>query len=69
MLRLGNAVAWVSRQTVADELAAGVLVQLRVHDLKIGRDLNMIWRKARALSPSARAFRTLADQMFDHVIV
>jgi hypothetical protein len=44
-------------------------VQLRVHDLKIGRDLNMIWRKARALSPSARAFRTLADQMFKHVIV
>ena len=69
MLRLGNAVAWVSRQTVADELAAGVLVQLRVHDLKIERDLNMIWRKARALSPSASAFRTLADQMFEHVIV
>ncbi|NPT59803.1 LysR family transcriptional regulator [Paraburkholderia elongata] len=69
ILRLGNAVAWVSRQAVADELAAGVLVQLRVHDLKIERELNMIWRKARALSPSARAFRTLADQMFEHVIV
>ncbi|KAE8758518.1 LysR family transcriptional regulator [Paraburkholderia madseniana] len=69
MLRLGNAVAWVSRQTVADELATGVLVQLRVHDLNIERDLNMIWRKARALSPSARAFRTLADQMFEHMIV
>jgi len=40
-----------------------------VHDLKIERDLSMIWRKARALSPSARAFRALADQMFEHVIV
>jgi LysR family transcriptional regulator, low CO2-responsive transcriptional regulator len=69
MLRLGNTVAWVSRQTVADELAAGVLVQLPVHDLTIGRDLNMIWRNARALSPSARAFRTLASQMFEQMIV
>jgi LysR family transcriptional regulator, low CO2-responsive transcriptional regulator len=64
LLRLGHAVAWVSRYTVADELASGVLVQLPVTDLKIERDLHMIWRKERALSPSARVFRTLGAQMF-----
>ncbi|WP_281273151.1 LysR substrate-binding domain-containing protein [Trinickia fusca] len=62
--RPDHAVAWVSRHIVAEELAAGVLVQLPVHDLKIERELNMIWRQSRTLSPSARAFRTLATQMF-----
>lgn len=65
LLRLGSAVAWVSRHIVAEELAAGTLVQLPVRDLKIERDLSMIWRKARTLSPSARAFRTLVTQMLE----
>jgi DNA-binding transcriptional LysR family regulator len=65
LVRLGHAVAWVSRHTVAEELAAGLLVQLPVKDMKIDRALNMIWRKTRGLSPSARAFRTLACQIFE----
>jgi DNA-binding transcriptional LysR family regulator len=64
LLRLGHAVAWVSRHIVAEELASCVLVQLPVTDLKIERDLSMIWRKARGLSPSARAFQTLARQIW-----
>lgn len=63
LLQMGSAVAWVSRCTVADELASGALVQLPVADLTIERDLNMIWRKERAMSPSAKAFRTLAMSM------
>jgi len=63
LLRLGNTVAWVSRHSVADELAAGTLVELPVHDLKIERDLNMIWRKERTLSPGARAFQTLVGKV------
>jgi DNA-binding transcriptional LysR family regulator len=64
LVRLGHAVAWVSRHAVAEEIASGVLVPLPVLDLKIERNLNMIWRKAHGLSPSARAFRTLACQMW-----
>jgi DNA-binding transcriptional LysR family regulator len=63
LLRLGNAVAWVSRLSVADDLQSGVLVELSIHDLTIMRELNMIWRKERTLSPSARAFRTLASNV------
>lgn len=63
LLRLGHGVAWVSRHSVADDLAARVLVELPVHDLKIERLLNMIWRKERTLSPSARAFRTLVGRL------
>ncbi|QBR03702.1 LysR family transcriptional regulator [Paraburkholderia pallida] len=68
LLTLGTAVAWISRHIVAEELAAGTLVQLPVPDLKIERDLNLIWRKAHVLSPSARAFRTLATQTFEQNI-
>jgi DNA-binding transcriptional LysR family regulator len=63
LLRLGHAVAWVSRHSVADELESGVLVELPIHDLTVVRELNMIWRKERTLSPSARAFRTLVSNV------
>jgi len=65
LLRLGYAVAWVSRHSIADHLVSGALVQLPVIDLKIERDLNIVWRKARVLSPSARAFHQLASGMPD----
>ncbi|QCP53686.1 LysR family transcriptional regulator [Trinickia violacea] len=67
LVRLGHAVSWVSRHAVGEEIASGALVQLPVADLKIERNLNMIWRKARSLSPSARAFQTLACQMWEAV--
>jgi len=66
LLRLGRAISWVSRRSVTDELAAGVLVELAVSDLRVARPLQMIWRKGQALSPAARAFRDLtARQMPD----
>ncbi|PCE34238.1 LysR family transcriptional regulator [Burkholderia ubonensis] len=64
LVRLGNAIAWVSRSTVTEELSSGALVQLPVKDLKIERNLCMIWRKGGSLSPSARAFRELATDLF-----
>ncbi|MXN78904.1 LysR family transcriptional regulator [Burkholderia sp. 4701] len=64
LVRLGNAIAWVSRSTVIEELASGALVQLPVKDLKIERNLCMIWRKGGSLSPSAHAFRALATDVF-----
>ncbi|MBY0443641.1 MAG: LysR family transcriptional regulator [Burkholderiales bacterium] len=63
LLLLGNAVAWISQRSIAEELANGSLVKLAVTDLKIERDFTMIWRKSRGLSPSAGAFRTLVKKM------
>jgi DNA-binding transcriptional LysR family regulator len=63
LLRLGTAIAWMSRYTVAEEIDSGLLVQLKVRDLSIVRNLTMIWRKGRILSPSARAFHSLASSM------
>lgn len=60
LLRLGHALSWVSRRSVADELAAGLLVQLPIQDVHITRSLRMIWRRGHSLSPSAQAFRALA---------
>ncbi|MDH0863453.1 LysR family transcriptional regulator [Mitsuaria sp. GD03876] len=60
LLRLGHAVSWVSRRSVAEELAAGVLVELPVRDLRVVRGLTMIWHRGHAPSPSAQAFRALA---------
>lgn len=64
LVRLGNAIAWVSRSTVTEELSSGALVQLPVKDLRIERNLCMIWRKGGSLSPSAHAFRELATDLF-----
>lgn len=66
LLRLGRAISWVSRRSVTDELAAGVLVELAISDVRVVRPLQMIWRKGQALSPAARAFRDLTTrQMTD----
>ena len=61
MLRLGRAVSWVPRLSVADELAAGTLIQLPVTDIHVTRELNLLWHRGHGLSPSARAFRTLVE--------
>lgn len=61
LLRLGHAVSWVSRRSVEEELAAKVLVVLPVRDLRIVRELTMIWHRDRTPSPSALAFRALAQ--------
>jgi DNA-binding transcriptional LysR family regulator len=50
----------VSALAVADELAAGRLVQVTVRDLDLGRPLSAIWRAGTDLSPSAAALLAAA---------
>jgi len=65
LLRLGRTVSWVSRMSVAEELAAGTLVELPVSDIRIARQLYMLWRKGYSLSPSARAFKAFMQQYIE----
>ena len=62
LLRIGHAVSWVSRLSVQDELESGALVQLPVADIRVARNLHMLWRKGQTLSPAARAFRKLTTE-------
>lgn len=62
-LLLAGGVAWVPRLSVLPELRAGKLVELPVSDLIIERDLTMIRRRSRPLSPAAAAFTTLVARL------
>jgi DNA-binding transcriptional LysR family regulator len=64
LLRIGRAVSWVSRLSVRDELEAGSLVELPITDIRVVRQLNMLWRKNQSLSPAARAFHSLTTGGF-----
>ncbi|WP_043311008.1 LysR family transcriptional regulator [Pseudomonas sp. ML96] len=55
----GNGIAWLSQLVVEDELRDGRLVRLDVHDLQIERDLHLLWRHDRRLSPAPAAFLQL----------
>ncbi|MBN3765983.1 LysR family transcriptional regulator [Burkholderia sp. Ac-20365] len=68
VLRIGRAVSWVSRLSVSDELEAGSLIELPVADIRVVRQLNMLWRRAQTLSPAARAFHGLTMQRFDAAV-
>jgi len=63
---MGNGVALVPHLTVAPELEAGQLVQVKVQELEIKRVLRMVHRRQATLSYAARAFlktvRTLAEE-------
>jgi DNA-binding transcriptional LysR family regulator len=56
----GLGVAFVSSLAVADELAHGTLVSLRVKGFNVGRAFHLVNRPERFLSPAARAFRRIA---------
>jgi len=63
---MGNGVALVPHLTVAPELEAGQLVQVKVEELEIKRVLRLVHRRQATLSYAARAFlktvRTLAEK-------
>jgi len=63
---MGNGVALVPHLTVAPELEAGQLVQVKVQELEIKRVLRMVHRRQATLSYAARAFlktvRTMAEE-------
>ena len=63
---MGNGVALVPHLTVAPELEAGQLVQVKVEELEIKRVLRLVHRRQATLSYAARAFlktvRALAEK-------
>jgi len=52
----GAGIAWLSERTVEAELASGRLVRLDLDDLRVERDLHVLWRAADTLSPAPAAF-------------
>lgn len=63
---MGNGVALVPHLTVAPELEAGQLVQVKVEELEIKRVLRLVHRRQATLSYAARAFlktvRAIAEE-------
>lgn len=55
----GLGISFVSREAVADQVALGRVVVVRVPDLVIRRPLTELRLRDRAVSPGARAFRSL----------
>ncbi len=55
MANLG--IAFISLHTVADELRAGKLATVRVDELPLQRQWQLVWLSARVLSPVAEMFR------------
>ncbi|GAB5097834.1 LysR family transcriptional regulator [Caballeronia sp. HLA56] len=64
MLLSGQAIAYVSSLSVADEIARGDLVRLKVMGVDIKRSLHVVWLKGRSFAPSTEAFVKLFDEQF-----
>jgi DNA-binding transcriptional LysR family regulator len=59
-VRMGMGVAFAPRMCIQDELARGEIVAVRVRELRIKRQLRLIYRKNAALSAAARALLEVA---------
>jgi DNA-binding transcriptional LysR family regulator len=59
-VRMGMGVAFAPRMCIEDELARGEFVSVRVRELRIERQLRLIYRKNAALSAAARALLEVA---------
>ena len=55
-VRAGVGVALISRRAVADECRAGLVVCVKVKDLRVARSFHLITHKDRTRSPLAQAF-------------
>jgi DNA-binding transcriptional LysR family regulator len=53
---MGNGVAFLPEISVEDEIARGELVRIPVNELRVHRQLRLIYRKSAALSHAGRAF-------------
>lgn len=60
LLADGQGIAWLSQRVVDRELASGKLRHLPVQDLKIERELHVLWRLGASLSPAPAAFLQLS---------
>lgn len=61
-VRMGMGVAFAPRMCLEDELGRGELVAVRVRELRIERQLRLIYRKNSTLSAAAKAFLEVATE-------
>jgi DNA-binding transcriptional LysR family regulator len=62
---MGNGVAFLPEISVEDEIARGELVRIPVQELRVHRELRLIYRKSAALSHAGRAFLKIAESVAD----
>jgi len=60
---MGNGVAFLPEISVEDEIARGELVRIPVQELRVHRQLRLIYRKAGGLSHAGRAFLKIAESV------
>ncbi|MBO0910465.1 MAG: LysR family transcriptional regulator [Acidobacteria bacterium] len=60
---MGNGVAFLPEISVEDEIARGELVRIPVQELRVHRQLRLIYRKSAALSHAGRAFLKVAQSV------
>ncbi len=62
-VRLGIGIAFAPRMCLEDELARGELVAVRIKEMRIQRELRLVYRRHAALSGAAQAFLSMAREM------
>jgi DNA-binding transcriptional LysR family regulator len=60
----GVGTAFVSAISVKDELSLGSLVRVQLEDVTISRQFYLVRRKRRELSPAARAFAEVMQELY-----
>jgi DNA-binding transcriptional LysR family regulator len=65
LVEMGAGIALVPKLTAKAEIATGRLKALSVHDLKLERRLNIVYRKNSVLSHAAQQFLKLAKEVAD----
>lgn len=60
---MGSGVAFLPEISVEDEIARGELVRIPVQELKVHRQLRLIYRRSAALSHAGRAFLKVAESV------
>ncbi|MBZ5544567.1 MAG: LysR family transcriptional regulator substrate-binding protein, partial [Acidobacteriia bacterium] len=62
-VRLGIGIAFAPRMCLEDELARGELVAVRIKEMRIQRELRLVYRRHARLSAAAQAFLLTAREM------
>lgn len=62
-VRMGIAIAFAPRMCLEDELARGELVAVRLKEMRIQRELRLVYRRHTRLSSAAQAFLHTAREM------
>jgi len=60
---MGNGVAFLPEISVEDEIARGELVRIPVQELRVHRQLRLIYRKSAAVSHAGRAFLKIVESV------